>query len=231
MFNNGEGGPQDKVRARELYELGCRGGIARGCRSLGILFSVGKGGPQDKARARDLYEQACTGGDARGCFFLGLMFGKGEGGAQDRARARDLFEQACKGGDVEGCNVVKALGAKAPEENKDQNLASRESSRDRTGEEPVKSVALAGQYDVNGRDPQGKRYRGTAEITEMGEDRYRFRWRVGNSSYTGSGRFEGGKITVDWGDKYPVIYEPKAEGVLVGTWANGRATETLRPRN
>jgi len=47
-------------------------------------------------------------------------------------------------------------------------------------------------------------------------------------SYSGTGTLSGETLTVDWGDDYPVIYEVREGGnVLIGIWANGKATEVL----
>jgi hypothetical protein len=35
-------------------------------------------------------------------------------------------------------------------------------------------------------------------------------------------------MTVDWGDVSPVVYHVRQDGKeLVGTWSNGRASETI----
>jgi hypothetical protein len=39
----------------------------------------------------------------------------------------------------------------------------------------------------------------------------------------------GRTVVVDWGQRYPVIYNVGPNGVLTGTWNNGTATETLVP--
>jgi hypothetical protein len=43
------------------------------------------------------------------------------------------------------------------------------------------------------------------------------------------GRLQGRTLSVDWGDKYPVIYRLEDDGRLAGTWSNGAAEETLTP--
>ena len=70
MFDTGDGGAQDKARARALYDQACKGGYARGCTNLGFMFETGAGGAQDKVQARALYDQACKGGDAKACSFV-----------------------------------------------------------------------------------------------------------------------------------------------------------------
>lgn len=89
---------------------------------------------------------------------------------------------------------------------------------------------IGGTYDAHGSNADGSPYTGTVVIKVDGGV-YRFSWLISDgSSYSGTGRFSNNKIIVNWGQKYPVIYEIGAEGVLNGAWANGRASETLIPR-
>lgn len=87
---------------------------------------------------------------------------------------------------------------------------------------------LEGVYNARGTNPNGSQYTGTCRVTNIGENRYRFEWSVGGS-YRGIGTLVGNTLTVDWGSEAPIIYKVQADGTLVGTWANGRASETLRP--
>ncbi len=61
---------KDYARARTLYDQACKGGFAKGCYNLGVMFSNGEGGARNKARARALFDQACKGGNAKGCSVL-----------------------------------------------------------------------------------------------------------------------------------------------------------------
>ena len=88
---------------------------------------------------------------------------------------------------------------------------------------------LPGQYTVAGVNPNGSTYRGEVTITEDGGS-YNFRWRISNGDiFRGKGRLRGRILTVDWGQKYPVIYHVDEDGTLRGKWANGRASEDLTP--
>ncbi len=88
------------------------------------------------------------------------------------------------------------------------------------------SYNIEGMYDVYSTNPGGTLYAGTVKIVKSGSS-YSLSWSVGES-YSGTGTLQGNKLTVDWGDDYPVIYIVKENGrVLIGTWANGTATETL----
>lgn len=90
----------------------------------------------------------------------------------------------------------------------------------------AQGYTIEGTYDVYGTNPGGSLYGGTVKIVKSGGS-YSFEWSVGES-YSGTGTLQGNKLTVDWGDDYPVIYLVIESGrVLVGTWANGTATETL----
>ena len=88
-------------------------------------------------------------------------------------------------------------------------------------------VDITGTYQVEGINPDGSAYTGTCKITTKGGGNFYFYWQVG-TTYEGTGKLQGNKISVDFGDTYPVIYIVKNRGKLLdGTWANGTATETL----
>lgn len=88
---------------------------------------------------------------------------------------------------------------------------------------------LPGTYSVAGVNPNGSTYRGEVTITEDGGI-FNFRWRISNGDiFRGKGRLRGRILTVDWGQQYPVIYHVDEDGTLRGKWANGRASEDLRP--
>ena len=93
----------------------------------------------------------------------------------------------------------------------------------------LQAMDLSGTYDATGTNPDGSQYKGTCTITRISGDRYRFVWSVGNS-YQGEGELQGTRISVDWGDEQPVIYDVLPDGTPDGTWAGGKATETLKPQ-
>lgn len=95
----------------------------------------------------------------------------------------------------------------------------------------AQSPTIVGSYGVVGTNPEGSNYSGTVVISQIGDNKYRFDWSVGNGqTFTGTGALNGATISVDWGQDAPVIYQVGANGVLAGTWANGRASEMLTPR-
>jgi hypothetical protein len=85
-----------------------------------------------------------------------------------------------------------------------------------------------GRYSVTGRNPNGSRYSGTVSIARRAE-RYEMEWRVGSSSYRGSGTLEGNLLTVDWGVSQPIIYALGEDGVLRGLWSGGQGEDVLTP--
>jgi Caspase domain len=88
---------------------------------------------------------------------------------------------------------------------------------------------LPGKYTIDGTNPNGSRYGGKVIITAEGAT-YKFLWRISNGdTYRGRGRLRGDTLTVDWGQKYPVIYRVTDDGTLRGRWANGRGIEILVP--
>jgi hypothetical protein len=91
------------------------------------------------------------------------------------------------------------------------------------------SMALAGgRYRVAGRNPDGSAYSGMVTMTSQSGSYY-LQWRVGSSSYRGTGVLDGNLLTVDWGKPTPVIYALAADGSLKGLWDAGTGEETLVP--
>jgi TolB-like protein len=90
------------------------------------------------------------------------------------------------------------------------------------------SVKLEGQYSAMGRNPNGTTYSGIVTITKRSEA-YLFVWKIGSTTYSGTGSLDGNILTVEWGAPYPVIYAVQPDGRLIGTWNNGTATENLIP--
>jgi len=94
---------------------------------------------------------------------------------------------------------------------------------------PTVTLDISGTYAAHGTNPNGTTYRGSVTIRRDG-DHYRFVWLIASGdTYQGTGVLNGRIVTVDWGQKYPVIYNVAPNGVLTGTWNNGTATETLIP--
>ncbi|MFL4470250.1 hypothetical protein ACERZ8_10320 [Tateyamaria armeniaca] len=93
---------------------------------------------------------------------------------------------------------------------------------------PATAEGLSGSYIAEGLNPDGSAYQGTVQLVQDANV-VSFAWRVGNSTYAGTGVQEGRVITVNWGEDTPVIYVTMPDGSLHGTWADGRALERLTP--
>ena len=88
---------------------------------------------------------------------------------------------------------------------------------------------IPGDYSCAGTNPNGSSYSCNVNIVRNG-DVYQFRWLIADGTrYSGSGRLRGRTLTVNWGQSAPVIYQVGDDGVLRGTWSNGRGRETLTP--
>lgn len=88
---------------------------------------------------------------------------------------------------------------------------------------------LTGSYGAQGRNPDGSTYTGTVQMTQSA-DVISMAWRVGASSYIGTGVKEGRVLTINWGEATPVVYVVMPDGTLHGTWADGLGLEKLTPQ-
>ncbi|MGO8692098.1 MAG: CsgG/HfaB family protein [Rectinemataceae bacterium] len=87
---------------------------------------------------------------------------------------------------------------------------------------------IGGTYRAAGTNPDGTKYEGSCIVGINPDGTYSFVWDIGGASYTGIGKLKDGVMTVDWGDVSPVVYQVQQDGkILVGTWSNGKATETI----
>ena len=93
----------------------------------------------------------------------------------------------------------------------------------------AQGASIAGSYSVSGTNPDASTYTGTVVVSQVNGNQYRFDWSVANQTFTGTGILNGNTISVDWGQDSPVIYQVGTNGVLNGTWSNGRGTELLVP--
>ncbi len=96
---------------------------------------------------------------------------------------------------------------------------------------PLSAVNLEGVYYAKGKLPEGKPYQGIVLVTpsEVGKGVFAFHWRLPGSEYYGTGTVDGNKISVEWGDSVPIVYEIRKNGEeLQGKWgAQGRGVEVL----
>lgn len=83
---------------------------------------------------------------------------------------------------------------------------------------------LDGKYDITGKNPEGKEYKGTLEVKKSGAG-YSFVCNAG-SSFEGLGVKSGDKVAVGFGGKQCafVSYEAKPDGTLDGKWGGQGST-------
>jgi len=104
------------------------------------------------------------------------------------------------------------------------------------GETPLKSseARLEGNYALEGTNPNGTKYNGTAGITRS-HGRYSVTWKIADHAFTGTGTLSGKTLTIN--RKGPgalsgvIVYRMGANGMLNGIWGAGKAEETLKPVN
>jgi len=95
---------------------------------------------------------------------------------------------------------------------------------------------VSGRYTVEGRNFDGSRYRGSAEISVTSKNTCRIRWNTGSVS-EGICMRNGSVFAASYGQKGVaglVIYEIRPDGRMEGLWTmadqNGVGTETLTPQ-
>lgn len=104
---------QNYTESARLFAQSCELRNYRGCRNLGVQYSLGEGVEIDHDRAHELYAKACEGGDMRGCNNLGVQAIFGMGGPLNAEIAAQFFSQACEGGDPRGCKNLGDVHAGA----------------------------------------------------------------------------------------------------------------------
>ena len=79
---------------------------------------------------------------------------------------------------------------------------------------------LDGVYDITGKSPEGKSYKGTLTVIQSGEG-YTFDWDTG-TSLSGYGIKAGNYVAVGFGGKQCsfVGYDVKPDGTLDGKWGS-----------
>eukprot|EP00803_Ostreobium_quekettii_P010435 evm.model.scf_4.4 EVM.evm.TU.scf_4.4 scf_4:139164-140534(+) len=100
------------------------------------------------------------------------------------------------------------------------------------GEGNFREEVISGSYTAMGTNPEGSdptSYSGIVTLGLAEDGIFRQAWLIGKSDYRGTGVLVGDVLAVDWGAKFPVNYQVQCNGTLVGTWANGLASETLTP--
>jgi len=111
IYDYGQGGAQDHVKAREWYEKAADKGNAKAMGNLGALYASGFGVAQDYIQAREWFEKAADKGSADAMTNLGKLYYNGHGVGQDYVKAREWYEKAADKGDADAMSNLGWLYA------------------------------------------------------------------------------------------------------------------------
>ena len=106
-YMNGDGVPQDKKKAIELYQKASDMGNTNAMFKLALCYEKGDGVSQDKKKAIELFERAADMGHTNAMVKVGLCYEKGEGVSQDKQKAIELYQRAA---DMGNTNAMVNLG-------------------------------------------------------------------------------------------------------------------------
>jgi TPR repeat protein len=93
LFENGNGVPQDYIKAEQLYRKAAEG-FTRAPTNLGILYQNGNWVEKDLTKAAELYRKAADQGFAPAQTNLGVLYETGNGVEKDLTKAADLYQKA-----------------------------------------------------------------------------------------------------------------------------------------
>ncbi|MFT5796423.1 MAG: TPR repeat protein [Candidatus Azotimanducaceae bacterium] len=97
LYQEGQGVPQDYVKARSLYEPAAKAGNGNALNNLGLLYVRGHGVGQDYTFASTLFAAASEMGIQSAMANLGVLYANGFGVPLDEQKAEELFKLAGRG--------------------------------------------------------------------------------------------------------------------------------------
>lgn len=100
LLFEGDGGPADLLRARELMQLAVDQGYAPAQYSLAVMLCKGDRVPLNELKAHAILQLAADQGHGDAQHLLAIMLSNGIGGPQDLARARAMLQLAAEQGDA-----------------------------------------------------------------------------------------------------------------------------------
>jgi uncharacterized protein len=109
LYANGQGVPQDYVKARQWWEKAAVLGDVEAAANLGTLYLNGQGGIRDDQKALGWFRRSATHGDAMALTNLGLMYEHGNGVPQDVVLALKWYILGAGHGDKLGAERRDAL--------------------------------------------------------------------------------------------------------------------------
>jgi TPR repeat protein len=67
MYLGGQGGAEDKAKAKTYFEKACDGKNADGCFNLGVLYGSGNGVTKDIDKSQQFFQKGCDLGNKKSC--------------------------------------------------------------------------------------------------------------------------------------------------------------------
>lgn len=125
MYNNGEGVPNDPVKAADLYRQAADQGYDMAQKNLGYMYEEGLGVPKSHVEAVRWYRRSAEQGLALGQVQLGRMYEHGRGVEQDDVEAANWYRKAAEQGNAAGqahLGYMYQLGKGVPQ-NRSQALS------------------------------------------------------------------------------------------------------------
>ena len=105
-YNEGDGVPEDKAKAFELYRKAAESGDATAQFNLGYYYFYGVVVPEDKTKALELYVKAADSGCAEAQYILGQCYFNGDFMPEDKSAAIKLWHKAADQGNAEALNAL-----------------------------------------------------------------------------------------------------------------------------
>ena len=110
FYFDGEGVPQDYVKAATWFHKSANQGYAEAQNNLGVCYDNGLGVQKDHLEAARWFVKAAEQGYAKAQYNLGLCYAKGEGVSKDMTEAVKWLRKAAEQGDEDAIELLKKLG-------------------------------------------------------------------------------------------------------------------------
>jgi hypothetical protein len=104
-----QGGWQEFVEARKLFQEAASAGSGAAMYNLGLLYINGWGVTRDYAQAHDWFQKAADAGNSLAMVNLGFAYANGRGVTQDYAQAREWYQKAAEAGNKVAMNHLGEL--------------------------------------------------------------------------------------------------------------------------
>jgi len=116
MYSQGQGVPQDYVKAAEFYQKSADQGFAPALAALGEMYIQGQGVPKDVEKGHGLLRDAKARRKAQeqksqgaAYFIMGTLYFDGQGRPKDLAMAALLFQKAADQGEPRAQNYLGVM--------------------------------------------------------------------------------------------------------------------------